>query len=335
MLINRIMAGILILDNITISPISQRDKYCGDTLYSQTLEQCTSLGLWSEDELITFLVENSFWDIDRQKQLDGLPKQIEECKVELYNCSFRSLDKIKIKEKITSIKGVFENLYRQRHKFDYLTSVGVAHMAKIKYLIGCSLRTCGKRILRGSWWNKSENVIDKCLNFIQDNKIIDSQFRELARSEPWRSYWSARKGGLKLFPNKFFTDDQMSLVSWTGIYDNIYSHQECPPQSVLEDDDCLDGWMIIQRRKRGEADSRNEVDKLITNPKIKNSQEIFIVAQTRKDAQKIDSLNSIGGSIAKLQKFAKIQKDGTVKETDLPDVRNRLQMEMNQAGIRK
>lgn len=335
MLVHRILSGVLIYNDITIGCISYRDKYRADMLYCKVLNECNYHEQWSEEDLLKFLVNQNLWDLIRQERIDALPQEMEDCKVELFNCVFKSLDKIRIKEKINALKIEFEKLYRERHKYDHLTNVGVATMAKTKYLIGCSLRKNGKKIFKGDWWESPGDLIDRCMNFIVENKLSDNQLRELARTEPWRSHWNARKAGMRLFHNKFFTDEQMSLVSWTGIYDNIYGHPECPSQSIIEDDDALDGWMIVQRRKRGDSEIKNDVDKLIKNPKIRNSQEIFLVAQTPDDAKKIDSLNNAAASIAKAQKFAAVKQKGSVNEVNMPDVRQRIQMEMNQKSAEK
>jgi hypothetical protein len=284
---------------------------------------------------MVFMLEQNLWSISQEERLNQIPYEIEDLKVELFNATFRSIDKEKFRERITLLRSEFETLYKQRHRFDHLTATGVASLAKTKYITGCSLRKNGKRILKGNWWTKSENLIDRCLYFISENRITDIQFRELSRSEPWRSYWTARRSGIKLFNNKFFTDEQLSLVTWTGVYDNIYKHPECPSNTVIEDDDALDGWMIVQKRKRKEDENKRGVDQLIKNPKIKNSQEIFIVAQTPQDAAKIDSLNNAAAAIAKAQKFATVKQKGIVDEVNMPDVRLRVQMEMNNLNAEK
>ena len=33
------------------------------------------------------------------------------------------------------------------------------------------------------------------------------------------------------------------------MYDNVYESHERPNDKIIEDDDCLDGWFIVQRRK--------------------------------------------------------------------------------------
>lgn len=332
MLVNRVLAGFLLITTITphvlACGVSRKDKYFADVLYKNVFEQCQLSGLWNEEDLLSFLIENEIWDVDKQKRFDEIPKEIEDLKVELYNCYFKSLDKEKIRKKIKTLRSEYEKLYSFRYNYFHLTCDGVALLAKSRYLIGCGLRDeNGKKILIKDWWNKPNDVLEHCVAYITSHKISDDQLRELARTEPWRSHWNGRKAG-RLF-NKTLTDDQLSLVTWTSVYDNIYQSQDCPPQSVIDDDDCLDGWMIIQRRKRGENETKNQVDELVKNPKIRSSQEIFIVAQTPEDAAKVDSLNDTTGAIVKAQRFAKLNKHGRLHELELPDVEKELHMEFN------
>ena len=50
-------------------------------------------------------------------------------------------------------------------------------------------------------------------------------------------------------PSVELTKDQLSLSSYSTLYDNVYESHECPNEKIIDDDDCLDGWLIQQRRK--------------------------------------------------------------------------------------
>ena len=39
------------------------------------------------------------------------------------------------------------------------------------------------------------------------------------------------------------------IVIWSKMYDNVQESIDAPIQSVMEDDDALDGWFIVQNRK--------------------------------------------------------------------------------------
>jgi hypothetical protein len=91
----------------------------------------------------------------------------------------------------------------------------------------------------------------------------------------------------------------------------------------------LDGWMIIQRRKR-EA----EVDKQAlgnnTNQKIANSDEVFYMAETIEDARKIEKMNDGVGTMLKKQRMSFLKEKGEVAEIMMPDTWLRLQTEAAQ-----
>jgi hypothetical protein len=54
----------------------------------------------------------------------------------------------------------------------------------------------------------------------------------------------------------------------------------------------LDGWFIVQRRKHEKDKKQKEVDGMLTNEKIANSQEVFLVAQDNQEASEIYGLNN-------------------------------------------
>jgi len=122
------------------------------------------------------------------------------------------------------------------------------------------------------------------------------------------------------------TDEQKTLITWSSIYDNISEHPDCPPDYIINDDDVLDGWLIIQRRKREKDMNKQRAESLITNEKIKNSAEIFLPAGNVEDMKKIASLNDQYGDSVKRQRFKTINKRGIVEEKDMPDTRRELNM---------
>ena len=75
------------------------------------------------------------------------------------------------------------------------------------------------------------------------------------------------------------------------MYDNVYESMDRPPDKVVEDDICLDGWFVEQKRKHERERKQKEVDALTQNPKIANSQEVFVMASNQDSANQIYDLN--------------------------------------------
>ena len=92
----------------------------------------------------------------------------------------------------------------------------------------------------------------------------------------------------------------------------------------------LDGWLIIQKRKReNELNKKMGDEKIGNNPKIRNSSEIFVVVDNFEDAKKIDAMNDLTGKILKRQKMETVKKLGVVHEGNMPDVQQEIMMEFN------
>lgn len=91
----------------------------------------------------------------------------------------------------------------------------------------------------------------------------------------------------------------------------------------------LDGWMIIQRRKR-EAMQAQKRGSEISNEKIRNANEVYIMSDTVEDARQVDKLNDQVASHIKQQRMAHLKKHGTVSEMNMPDTWQRFQMELAQ-----
>jgi hypothetical protein len=124
------------------------------------------------------------------------------------------------------------------------------------------------------------------------------------------------------------TDDQRTLINISRMYDSIYDHAECPSDNIIDDDDMLEGWMIFQKRKNEQLKNQQKVDNL--NPKLKNAQEVFLMADSKESFEEIMSLNSPEAKYKIKEKLAYIGTVGEVKDSQLPDVQRDLQNKANQ-----
>ncbi|MGB0657638.1 MAG: hypothetical protein ACPGOS_01095, partial [Gammaproteobacteria bacterium] len=77
-------------------------------------------------------------------------------------------------------------------------------------------------------------------------------------------------------PSIHLTRDQLSLCQFSSMYDNVNESSESPAEDVINDDDCLDGWFIVQKREYEKSKNKKDMEKLLGNSKVANSQEIFL-----------------------------------------------------------
>ena len=169
----------------------------------------------------------------------------------------------------------------------------------------------------------SFNDIDLQDLFHKYNSLIlaDTQTRELARNEPWRSLYIL-KDELELFSNekgRHLSLDQKGLLIWSRMYDNVQESIECPTDDVIADDDMLDGWFIIQRKKAESEKAKSELEERTQNEKIMNSDEVYVFTDSKKEAKTIEGMNSLDASMIKKERFGLIKQQGSAKDQDFRD----------------
>ena len=289
-------------------------------VYDTAYKKAYFSGSYIQEEIIELLMKYELWSPFDDRQADDLEDKIEELKIEAFK-SF--LDK----KKLRGIKSVLRNFeakimhYRaKKTAWDHLSCSGAAQFARSAWVIE---NTTFHRDKPYDW---SKHSVSNVMNLYNENRIESSTYRKIARSDPWTNMWGNGKKHGNLFgkPSYDMTSDQMALCSYSAMYDNVHESPDSPHEKVIEDDDCLDGWFIVQRRKYDKDKKQREVDDLIKNPKIANSQEVFMVASNQEAANEIYGLNNpVGKSVVRsrqnqihdaddyisFQKFHDVQQD--------------------------
>ncbi len=312
-------------------------KYIAQEKYNQTYEIAVTDGVFNDDDIRMFLEDYNVWNPELEKYLtdtkEGLLHQIEVFKIQLYEASFKPSEQDKIRKYLTIAKKEFVRLNNLRHQYDYITCHGLATYSRWHYIIqNCTYCEDGNQ------YDWSKTSIQQAMTYFQTNAISDEVCRLLAHTEPWVSKWAAIKqnGNAFCVCGSEMTDEQNQLLSWTGLYSSIAESPDCPIRSVIDDDDMLDGWLILERqnKEKEQTEKRNE-DIINKNSKISNADEIFIMAKTQEDAQNINQLNNAQSSMIKNMRLKQVEKQGTVAHKDFIDVKRDQVMKANKAYIQK
>ncbi len=129
------------------------------------------------------------------------------------------------------------------------------------------------------------------------------------------------------------TEDQRFLCAVTRMYDNANEHSECPSETVLNDDDAFDGWMIFERRKAEKARDKQSAEDMMGG-RHEGAGEVFLFAKTKEDRQRIEGLNDQEAKITKKKRQALIKQQGakgnTVRQSQFQDERIELQNRYNE-----
>jgi hypothetical protein len=256
---------------------------------------------------------------------------IEDKKVELYKSAIQ-LDKVKqIRKQLQQAKYLLDKLYDIQASLESFTVLGYAKLNKLQYIIRHT--TYYKNKLCDYM---SNNLLMSIIRELHKNVIPPEQFRELARTDPWRSYWG-------IVDNPFSQNvidldyNKRILISYSKMYDNVYESIDCPEENIIHDDDMLDGWMIVQRNKKQEQRNQSSTNDIVSNlgSKYTNATEIFLPTPDVAQANAIHSMNTAKSKHVQKQRQSMINKQGQVGVGKLPDEILERQLQMNQSYTSK
>lgn len=305
-------------------------------VYKDVYQQCKAEKIWDDDNVLQFLLLTDQWSSAEEAKLERLVKDVPTLKIKVFELSLQSVEQKICRAALNETREQIDTLYYKRHALDYLSCHGIASSAKHRYLTGASIYYKGKPYWKDfAGWRKPDYLLDAIINEVNKNKILERQFRELVRNDPWKTYWSAAKSsGRGVFDKASIdlTEYQKNMLLYSQMYDNIMESPECPSDEVIEDDDALDGWILTQRKKRDEENGKHDIFSKITNEKIKNAEEVFVVVNTPEDAKKVHDSMDIAGKVAFSQRMSQIKREGVVNEKDLNETKMRIVMQANSTG---
>lgn len=305
-------------------------KYLAD-LYATQEYQKNKFNEWIlEDDIFNYLIMTNLWNPLVDKEFKELPKKIEDYKVQLYQNELNPKNQKSIRRILKDAQNKYDHLYHIRHSFDHLTAQGYANLSKNHYILSESIFDSEDNKIFHRIDDIDFILFNEICSLISNNTIPAYIFRKIARSELWRNYWIANKDFLFGKPTIEWTDEQKNLVVITKMYDNAYEHPECPGNNILEDDDMFDGWMISIRRENEKDKTKRRTEKKFGD-KLNKAGEIFLMAESKEEAQNIYSLNNpLSRNIIKEREIVLKQNNDFVKDSDLPDVQRNLQMQQIQ-----
>ena len=301
-------------------------------LYAEQEYESNKFNDWiNDDSIVDSLVAIGIWTYNGDDNLKNLEKQIEDLRVDLYK-NFLNPSKIKtLRKTLSNIKRAYNRQYEIRHSLDQYTAQGYSQLLKNQYILIHSLFDESNQRVFPSLLDVNMKLFDNLSHTISSSIIDISVFREIARSDIWRNYWSANNNSLFDKSTINWTDEQKTLVVLTKMYDSAYEHPECPPDSVFEDDDMFDGWMITQKRENEKNRNKNRTEKLLEGKKLDKAGEIFIVANSKEEAQNIYGLNDhTSRHIIKERETILHTTNATIDDGNLPDVKRGLVVQSNQ-----
>ena len=295
-------------------------------VYDEAYERAFFAGCYVEREILEILIEQDLWTPNVDKQAEELEKKSEDLKVAAFKSFFKKRELAGIKRKIRKTDLQRVQCLMKKEQLNHLSCKGVANFAMKMFQLS---KTCKDEQGNIFDFESSPISIKTVMDIVSDNAIDPKDIRHIARTNPWRQMWTSTRKRDSVFPESATQLDmnKLNLLSYSLFYDNVYEDPDQPDEKVVEDDDCLDGWMIMQRRKREKDKKQRAVDSTLSNSKIANSQEVMLVANSQEEAQEIYNLNPDNARGVIRQRQEQIQNtDGNLNFKDLHDVKQERMM---------
>jgi hypothetical protein len=301
-------------------------------IYDEAYNKAYFNNILLKKDLKEILFYRDLWSPDDDKRVKEIDKQVEDLKVEAYKSHFD-------RRKVQGIKGHIRFFEKERGEIksknkslDHISCEGLADFARSAWIVESSTV-----YQDGGCYDWMHCNLSDVMSIVSQKSIHPLDFRMIARNDPWRAMWMIGKtsGNLLGKSSTEFTVNQTQLCSYSFMYDNVYESGERPNDKIIEDDDLLDGWFIVQRRKYEKDKKQQEVDALTSNPKIANSQEVFVMASNQDSANEIYDLNDVVGRSTIHNRNAQIDEAGNLDFRQLHDIQRDMAMQGQQEGLNK
>jgi hypothetical protein len=295
-------------------------RYESDILYQNIINEEKYNEWIREENMLEVMQGLGLWHNGTESSIKQLNAKIDNLKVDLFK-NFAVISKhSKLRQSLQSTRNQLNKILSAKQDFFNHTLEGYALSIKNEYIIYNTLYKKNKKVLNYNDSNStSYTFFNDLISEINKYSVSIEDIKNVAKSDNWKSYWNANKNNIFPGSTTEWTDDQRGLVNLSKMYDSVYEHPECPNDNVINDDDMLDGWMIVQKRKNEKEKNQKTIEEL--NPKLKNAQEVFLMANDKADAQNILDLNSEESLYRLNQKMAVVNKLGSVEDAQLPDVK--------------
>ena len=329
--VSRIRSGIYYIyhNNIKVKVLTPtiEDELLANDLFNETYQLSLDDDLMTEEEMLDWMESKGFWTEKDDEKIKGLEKDLERLRVEIFNARNNESLRETIRQYIRAGERQLKKQIEKKSEYHGNTCEGIASLEKSIFLI----KRCS---FIGSEPFDFKSIDPNLVWMLFYSMLLnEKQSRELARTEPWRSLWMLKDSGTTtLFYNKDreLSIDQKNILIWSRMYENIQESMDCPSDDVIQDDDMLDGWFIVQRKKQEKEKAKAELESGLTNSKISNSDEIFVVAGSKGDAERINDMNDIHGMMTKKERMQVVYGKGAAEDKDFRDQQLKMRRQSTQ-----
>lgn len=306
-LIQSIRSGTVRRKNILIVPATIDQLAHASFVYAKTYEDAINKGIMTEEGLENWMIANSILPSGFHSSKDNFLKSIDNLKKSLFLNRLSKPSVKTIRSDLINTRSKLASLLEPKSSMSMNTCEFIAQAQKINSILHTTVLKDNKP------YRPSNN---QPLLILWNNSLLpEPSIRALARSSFWKAIWSNRGFGFDLFTKRKNTDltiNQRNLLTWSRIYDNVQESLECPTDDVINDDDMLDGWFILQKEKREKEQRKQEAESLLNNSSSKMSKASHVFVS---ESRGVD-INSLNDDVGGVQDFGSlVSQAGSRKKT--------------------
>ena len=322
-LIARIYNGYLTYESkagydLHIHSPTAKEIYDSKKLFQEAYNMAIVENILTEEDIREILRESNLWTGKHEELLKKIQDDIDKLKVGIFRSGFKKQIQSRLRKTLRSAEEKLTELITKKYMYTFVTCEGHAATEQLKWIVQHTTRH-----IDGSQYNWEHDHLNDVVRFYQREQLSDKDIREVAKNNEWRHVWSCSKIEGNIFGRSGYemSTDQKTLITFSSMYDNVYESMDCPSDSVIEDDDSLDGWFITQRQKRDQQMKEAGMEDMVSNHG--NANEIFIMTD---DAKSVYELNDpVSKGIIKSRK-EQVEEQGEVKYQNFGDVKRDIQM---------
>jgi len=325
-LVSQVRIGIFIEGNLRINPFNISDLIESHHVYEKAYDEALDLGLMTTSDIDDHMIINGLWGDSDDQKLKDCKDNIDMLKLRMYENRTNSKYIESLRTKVRIQENLEHQKLSEKNTFYSQSCESMADAARIHFLLTKSVTKRNKPV--GP--NFNTNILTRIYN---KSVLSEGIVREIARSEPWKSLWSASKNSnINLFSipsDHDITTNQKNLVLWSTTYDSIAESYEPPEQMVINDDDLLDGWFIYARKQREKEQAKKKLDEKMKNANIKDGNETFVMVNKEEgfSAEDIYALNDPQAQTTISRRFKELKNQETIQYANLPDIQDQAQQQ--------
>lgn len=307
-----------------------------DWVYSKLYqENKNSTDFLTQEEAIKILIDDGKWSAKKDKDLEKLYNDVKFFTEYLPTIRFKKAEQRNVLKNMDKCKKKIVELEKTKSQYSHMTLENFCYRERQKFIVSKIHKVLNIEI------DFSQNIrfLDiLAVYYFEENAISMLQLRELARTDPWRLYWTASKeSNIPLFPHSSveMSEWQYLLVLWTKIYDFAYASNNRPSDEIISDDSLFDNWYNAETNRIKKEIASNKPPVNSSGPSSGNGlQETFIPADLE-GAKEVLELNNADAARHIKTLHQKIQEQEEVPDANLPLSQQLLRMEANKAAMQR